>query len=139
MEIIISSILLTFIVAGLMGILISTKRRILMSQSRIAGLELGRVFIDPLQEFVRGNDWDAGTNGLCWGGAACSGIFDAGEQATKSYCDSESLHSGQQNPACPQGTDRTIDGIEYSAAYTVTQPFPNIRRVAAKVVWQPRQ
>ena len=61
-EIIVASLILALTMAGLVNIFVSGKRYILHSRARMAGGELGKFFLDPLQTDVREDQW--GTNCL---------------------------------------------------------------------------
>ncbi|MFC1675292.1 PilW family protein [Candidatus Omnitrophota bacterium] len=64
LEIIISMVILALVMTGLANIFISSKGYILRSRRRMAGGELGRFFVDPLQMDVRQDLW----NQTCLGG-----------------------------------------------------------------------
>jgi len=70
LEILVASIILAIVTAGLANIFVVGKRYILRSRSRMAGGELGRVFLDPLQMDVRQDLW--GSNCLS-SGIGCPG------------------------------------------------------------------
>jgi prepilin-type N-terminal cleavage/methylation domain-containing protein len=79
LEIIISLIILSIIIAGLASVMVLGKRFILHSGSRMAGGELGRLVFDPLQMQVSQKDWatnclGAGTG--CPTGAVTIGGID---------------------------------------------------------------
>jgi len=60
-EVLVSTIIFTIVVAGLASIFIAGKRLLLHQRSRMAGGELGRYFLDPLQMNVKQSDWDNST------------------------------------------------------------------------------
>lgn len=61
-EIIVAMLLLSIVMLGLAGVFVAGKRHIMHSRERISSLELGKLFIDPLQNDVRQDTW--GSNGL---------------------------------------------------------------------------
>jgi len=63
-EIIVSIIILSLTMFGLTNIFISGKRYILHARARMAGGELGKHFLDPLQMDVREDTWDTAENRL---------------------------------------------------------------------------
>ena len=58
-ELIVSMIILSVVLAGLLHVFVLSKSFIVHSRSRIAAAELGRRFLDPLQDDVRADTWDA--------------------------------------------------------------------------------
>jgi len=64
LEIIVSLVILSLTLAGLVNLFISAKRHILHAQSRMAGGEIGKLFLDPLQMQVRQDTWDSPQNKL---------------------------------------------------------------------------
>lgn len=57
LEIIVAVTILAITLAGLVNLFISGKRWILHSRSRMAGGELGKYFLDPLQMDVKQDEW----------------------------------------------------------------------------------
>lgn len=70
MEIIISILILALLTLALANVFVAAKRRIVYSRSKIQGIELGRLFLDPLQEDVR---WDKWTTNCLGANIACPG------------------------------------------------------------------
>lgn len=66
-EIIVSVVLIALMSVGVVGIFVASKRLVLHSRSRASGVELGKVFLEPLQMQVRQDQW--GTN--CLGAYNC--------------------------------------------------------------------
>jgi Tfp pilus assembly protein PilV len=56
-EIIVSCIILSLVVAGLAGMFVVGKRYIAHSRSRLSAAQLTRYFLDPLQMNVSASDW----------------------------------------------------------------------------------
>lgn len=59
MEILVSLVILALVFLGLLNLFISGRRYLQHSQSRMAGSELGKVFLDPLQMEVRQDTWSS--------------------------------------------------------------------------------
>lgn len=57
-EIIVSLVIMSITMAGLVNIFISARRHILHARTRMTGGELGKYFLDPLQMEVRQDTWD---------------------------------------------------------------------------------
>jgi len=116
MEIIVSTVLLALILAGIVNIFISGRRHIAYSLSRMAGGELGKHFLDPLQMHVRQDTWD--------------------DTATNSLVVNT---VGWNDPANPQ----IINNVSYSGNYRVTSVNDSggndlgLRRVQLTVSWPP--
>lgn len=131
LEIVISSIILAITSVGLAGICISGKKYIAHARARMAGGELGELFLNPLQSYVSQGErsilafdgWDDVNNALRVTGG------------TLRYCDSVVTHT--QQPFCPPQADRTLAGIEYSATYQITAhpSTDKIRKVVTTINW----
>ena len=61
-EIIVSVVILALVITGLANVFVAGKRYIQHSRMRMAGGELGKEFLDPLQAYVRQDTWDGGAN-----------------------------------------------------------------------------
>lgn len=70
LEILISSIILALVMTGLANLFVAGKKYILHSRSRIQAVELGRLFLSPLQMDVDQSKW--GSNCLS-AGINCQG------------------------------------------------------------------
>ncbi|MBM3243721.1 MAG: hypothetical protein FJZ12_02670 [Candidatus Omnitrophica bacterium] len=57
LEILVSVIILALVVTGLAAVFVSGKRYIQHSRLRMTGGEIGKLFLDPLQNFVRQDTW----------------------------------------------------------------------------------
>lgn len=57
LEVLVSTVVLAVVIAGIANVFLSGKRYILHSRARMAGGELGRFFLDPLQTDVRQDQW----------------------------------------------------------------------------------
>lgn len=58
LEILVAVIILALVVTGLAGVFVAGKRYIQRSRSRMTGGELGKYFLDPLQNDVNQSTWD---------------------------------------------------------------------------------
>ena len=112
MEIIVSVLLVALVFMGLANLFVVGRRYIMHARSRMAGGELGKVFLDPLQMDVRQDEW---------------GDTD--------YVDPDNrLRLGTRE------SNAQIGGISYNAAYNVTG-FPELpatsqmRRVRVDLQW----
>ena len=120
-EIIIATLIFSLVMAGMVSVFVAGKRHVIHSRDRMTSGEMGKLFLDPLQLYVRQNDWEAVSNAL----------RVAGSNYT-TYCDSVAGHT--QNPACP--SERSVNNIVYTAEYNVSfVPGTDLRRVTAKVGW----
>jgi len=70
LEILIASLILALVITGLISVFVSGKRLLLHSRSRMAGGELGKFFLDPLENEVRQDLW----GGTCLSNDAFCGI-----------------------------------------------------------------
>jgi prepilin-type N-terminal cleavage/methylation domain-containing protein len=59
-EIIVAMVLLAGVMAGLTNVFVSGSRYVLHSRSRLSSMELGKFFLDPLQNEVRQDTWNTG-------------------------------------------------------------------------------
>lgn len=109
-EVIVSIVLIALTITGLVHLFVAGKRLLFLSHTRMAGGELGKVFLDPLQMDVRQDRWGAGNN-----------------------C----LSSDPTNTsACP--SSQTIGNITYNAVYNITnvaETNNSLRRVKVDVKW----
>ncbi len=64
MEILVSVIILALVIAGMANLFVSGKRWLLHSRSRMAGAELGKLFVEPLQAQVRQDKWNTSCVGV---------------------------------------------------------------------------
>jgi hypothetical protein len=59
LEILIAGIILTLVLVGLLNTFLAGKRWVLHNRLRMTGGELGKYFLDPLQNQVRWDTWNA--------------------------------------------------------------------------------
>ena len=57
LEILIATLILTLVITGLVGVFVSGKRLTLHSRARMSAGELGKFFLDPLENRVRQDQW----------------------------------------------------------------------------------
>lgn len=76
-EILVSVVILALVITGLANVFVAGKRYIKYSRLRMGGGEIGKRFLDPLQTYVRQNDWNTSTNRLgvpqTWSGTVIDG------------------------------------------------------------------
>jgi type II secretory pathway component PulJ len=108
LEIIVSVIILALVVTGLANVFVAGKRYIQHSKMRMSGGEIGKNFIDPLQNDVNQGTWSA-----------------------------TSTTNRLSNPSAAADITRSIDGKDYTADYTVTNNSPgdNLNKVKVKITW----
>jgi len=128
LEILIAALILALVMIGTASIFLAGKRHIAHTRSKTQAAELGKLFLAPLQQDVRQDTWDnPSTNALS---------IDTTKPITTRYCDS--VHSQEQQlPNCPPKEERTLDGIEYSAQYDISEDTarPNLRKVVTTITW----
>ncbi|MFA5150529.1 MAG: prepilin-type N-terminal cleavage/methylation domain-containing protein [Candidatus Omnitrophota bacterium] len=63
LEIIISMVILALVISGLINVFISGRQLIQHSRYRMSAGEISKLFIDPLQFYVRQDTWNSGCFG----------------------------------------------------------------------------
>ena len=122
-EIMVTTVILSLVMWGILGIFIAGKRQIMHSRGRITASEMGKLFLDPLQMAVNQTTWDNTTSNALSVGTT--------------YCDSDGNHT--QNPLaglCPSVI--SVDSVNYTARYDVDNvnvTGTNLRRVKVKANW----
>lgn len=113
LEIIVASVILVIVLAGMANLFIAGKRWIMHSRLRATGGELGKYFIDPLHMLVRQDTWNTTAN--------CLSI--------------KNCPNGTAGAA--QGLDKN-----YTANYTITNltavgwpSYNSMMRVVANISW----
>lgn len=127
-EILVSALVLSLVISGLSYVFLAGKRHGFHSRTRVQAIELGRLFVAPLQMDVTMTERSSGAqNG--WGQA------NNGLNTGVRYCDDDAGHT--QQLGCPSQAERTIDGVTYEATYTVNQdtPIDNINKVKVDITW----
>ena len=84
LEIIVSVIILALVVTGLANVFVAGKRYIQHSKMRMSGGELGKHFLDPLQNDVNASTWNT-TSRLGTASAAPTSATIDGKQYGASY------------------------------------------------------
>lgn len=105
LEIIISTLILSLVMIGMVNLFISGKRWLLHSRSRMVGAELGKYFLDPLQQQVRQDTWNDPTN--------CLGTGN---------CTNETVNTAQGNYTAQYNTNPNT-------------PITNLTRVVVNITW----
>jgi len=107
-ELIVALLILALTLAGLVNLFISGKRWALLSQTKMTGGELGKLFLDDYHVLVRQNDWGLASNCLSQG-----------------FCSAETA-------GIAEGMDR-----EYVGTYTINNNTPAIglHRVKVDITW----
>jgi prepilin-type N-terminal cleavage/methylation domain-containing protein len=119
LEILIALVILAVIMAGLTNLFISGKRWMLHARARMAGGEIGKEFLDPLQMQVRQDNWS--TN--------CLGSYNGADCATF------------LNPwPDPSTQGRVVYSPHYTNIAAVNPESPNhtlghLRKVVLNVTW----
>jgi Tfp pilus assembly protein PilV len=65
LEIIVSTLILALVMTGLVNVFVAGRKFVLHSRNRMGAGEIGKRFIDPLQNYVRQDTWSSnplGTN-----------------------------------------------------------------------------
>jgi len=108
MEVLISAIIFALVLIGMANLFIGGKRYIQHARARMTGGELGRYFLDPLQQQVRQDQWD-----------------------------SNCLGKGINCPTAANPLTTTINNINYKATYTTDSAAnSDVRNVTAVIQWE---
>ncbi|MDD5347633.1 MAG: hypothetical protein PHT59_03370 [Candidatus Omnitrophica bacterium] len=123
LEIVIAMVILALVLVGLVNVFVVSRSYVAHSRSKVSAGELGKVFLDPLQNEVRQDTWDNTT-----------------------LNDNMLLDRGAGNPV--NGSDlnstlfgpRMIDGVTYSARYVITNTTSGgMRKVRVNITWDELQ
>jgi len=122
--------LLAAIMVGLMNVVVSGKRLILHSRSRMGGGELGKVFVDFFPSFVSANDWQ---------GPPYNDYATTNPLSTRA-CPSCNHPGGHAEFGADPANPHTLPGgVGYTSTYQVTNVpgFPNypMRKVRLNINW----
>lgn len=96
MEILVAAVIFALLMTALANLFFAAKRWLAYSRSKMAGAELGKYFLEPLQVNVRQNQWDA---------SAPAPDYQSPNLLRKS--------------ASWTGAVQTLDGKQYTPTYTV--------------------
>lgn len=139
LEIVLAVIILSIVCVGLISIFGTGKRYILHARMRMAGGELGELFLNPLQSYVSQGERSVGASDDGWDDN--NNALRETPGASKRHCGS----AGLQQPFCPAPIDlaaRTLAGIEYSAEYVIkaikadaSATEDNLRKVVTTINW----
>jgi Tfp pilus assembly protein PilV len=110
LEILVSTVILVMVISGLVSLFVTGKKYVAHSRSRMTAGELGKYYMDPLQQLVRQDTWDANCLGAS-SGAACPGY----------------------------GVQHSVDNtVNYIINFTVDNSVPNMntmRKVTLNLTW----
>jgi len=127
LEVLASAVIIALVMLGLANVFFAGKYYVIHARSRIAASELAKTFLDPLSSQVRqssnnttsADGWDEANNDL--------------RNGTR-YCDSVGGHTQQAN--CIPAAQRTLDNMDYSAKYDISQVGgTELRKVKLTVNW----
>ena len=123
-EVIVATVIFALVMAGMVSVFVAGKRHVMHSRERMTSGEMVKLFIEPLQLYVRQNDWDTASNAL----------RSVGSNYT-TYCDSDGGHT--QNPACHLiASERKVNNIDYTAQYVINPVSGTfLRKAEVKVSW----
>ncbi len=108
-EILVALIVFSIAITGIITLFNSAKKFQLHNRSNIAGSELGKLFLDPLQQDVNATTWSVGN---------C-----VSTDGTNTNCD-------------PASQTQTVNNINYTLTYNKDQvPGTNLRRVQLQLNW----
>jgi prepilin-type N-terminal cleavage/methylation domain-containing protein len=63
-EIIVAAALFGLVIVGLLSVFVAGAKHMVHARERMVGVQLGKLFIDPLQLYVREDTWDNTANQL---------------------------------------------------------------------------
>ncbi|MCK9433011.1 MAG: prepilin-type N-terminal cleavage/methylation domain-containing protein [Candidatus Omnitrophica bacterium] len=109
-EVLIASVIFSLIMLGLASVFVSAGKQITHTRERMTGAQLGKLFLDPLQLFVRQDTWGVAGNGLTAGSYAGT---------------SQSINSRSFTEA-----------HEVSAVGGTVSEGSNLRRVVSTISWE---
>lgn len=120
-EVVVSVVVFALVIVGLISVFVAGTKHIIHARERMTSVELGKLFIDPLQMDVRQDTWGSGPAG----NALTLGT---------TYCDSVGGHT--QNKNCPPADQRKVNNRDFSAEYvTEVVSGTDLRLVTTKISW----
>jgi len=120
-EIIMAAVVFALVIVGLLSVFVAGTRHIIHARERLTSVELGKLFIDPLQLDVRQDTW--------WLGQASNALT-----LGTTYCDSVGGHT--QNKNCPTAAQRKVNNRDFAAQYvTEVVPGTDLRLVTTTITW----
>jgi prepilin-type N-terminal cleavage/methylation domain-containing protein len=63
-EIMVATVILSLVILGMVSVFVAGKRHVISARDRMTGSEISKLFIDPLQMYVRQDTWGAAGNAL---------------------------------------------------------------------------
>lgn len=114
MEILVSTVLVSVMLVGMINIFFAGRRYIQRSRLRMAGGELGRVFLEPLQNSVRQDAWASGCLGSD-GVLGCPPVILS--QGSVTYTPDYTITTVQVG-----GVDTTLKKVNLTIQYHENQP-----------------
>jgi len=106
LEILIAALILALVMTGLASIFLAGKRHLAHTRSKIQAAELGKLFLAPLQQDVRQDQWEARSNCL----------------------------SSDGSTGCPGA--QTVDNITYTPNYNISDlSGTTLKKVKVTINW----
>lgn len=138
MEVVVATALFSLVIVGMLSVFVTGNKQVIHGRERMVSSQLGKLFIDPMQAYVRQDTWDVDLS---------SNVLYIPASPVNSYtfyCDSDGGHT--QGPAafCPSATARKVNNREFSAQYDVSRVCigacspatdTGMRRVTATISW----
>ncbi|MCX5669037.1 MAG: prepilin-type N-terminal cleavage/methylation domain-containing protein [Candidatus Omnitrophica bacterium] len=109
-EVIVAAVIFSLTILGLSGVFIAANKNTIHARERITSAEIGKFFLDPLQDHVRQDTWNQAGNELrlTAAGATRAGV----------------------------GSPQTINNRSFSEVHDVKGvPNTNLRRVISRISW----
>lgn len=139
MEVVVATALFSLVVVGMLSVFVTGNKQVIHSRERLVSSQLGKLFIDPMQAYVRQDTWDVDL---------ASNVLYIPASPVNSYtfyCDSDAGHTPQGPAAfCPSATARKVNNREFSAQYDVSRVCigdcstgidTGMRRVTTTISW----
>lgn len=131
LEVLVSAVIFSLLLLGLVNIFISVKRHLLHTQSMVAGGELGKVFLDPLNMNVNQSKW--------------SDLIHDYTTVTATGLQLSTEPAGRVGPV-QRVPPSDLSGFPYTPTYHVTRPSmvevidPNtaMRKMRVVITWRER-
>lgn len=118
-EIISAIAIFSLVLLGMASIFVAANRLSLHSRERTVSLELGKLFVDPLQRYVRQDTWDSNSNALKIPSPLGTSVNFPPETINSRVFNAQYIvSSGGNNP----GEDPALIGTD-------------LRRVTTKITW----
>jgi len=109
-EVIVAAVIFSLVILGLSGVFIAGSKHIMHARERMVSAEIGKFFLDPLQDYVRQDTWNQAGNEL------------------------SITALGASRPGV--GSPQTINNRIFSEVHAVNGvPGTNLRRVISRISW----